>query len=205
MGNKRHFWTEEELDLVKEVYPYYSNAEISNMVFEKFGWRPSANKLSNAKTKYKLPDKVIPNSGCFKKGFVPWNKGKPMSEETREKVSKTWFKKGEMPPKYRPIGSTRTTPEGYVYIKVADPDVWKLYHRLLWEEAHGEKLTDDDCIIFADRDTSNFDIDNLVRVSKVNMAYLNKKKLIFEDKDLTKAGVAVSKLHEKMYERRKEK
>lgn len=110
-----------------------------------------------------------------------------------------------MPEQYRPVGSKRVTVDGYTEIKTADPDVWDLYHRVVWEKVHGEKLKDDDVILFADGNKSNFETDNLVRVSRANLLYLNRNKLIFEDKDLTKAGVAVSKLHEKIYERRKEK
>lgn len=205
MENKRHSWTKEEIDFVKEVYPYYSNAEICKMVFERFGWMPNDRKISNIKSLHKLPNKVISNSGHFEKGHTPWNKGEPMSEETKKKLERTWFKKGEKPIISRPIGFIRNDVNGYTYIKVADPDVWKLYHRLLWEEAHGEQIKENEVIMFADGNKNNFDIDNLVKVSKANMAYLNKNKLIFEDKDLTKAGVAVSKLHEKIYERRKEK
>lgn len=202
--NKRHSWTKEEIDFVKEVYPYYSNADISEMIFEKFGWRPSRHKLYHIKRNYKIPDKVIPNSSHFKKGFTPWNKGKPMSEDVREKVSKTWFKKGQRSLTHRPVGSKRVTVDGYTQIKVADPDVWELYHRVVWEKAHGEKLKEDEVIIFADGNKSNFEIDNLVKISRFSLLYLNRNNMIFEDKDLTKAGVAVSKLHEKMYERRKE-
>ena len=41
---------------------------------------------------------------------------------------------------------------------------------------------------------TNFDIDNLILVSKAEMLILNKNKLIFEDKDFTKVGVNIAKL-----------
>ena len=71
--------------------------------------------------------------------------------------------------------------------------------------AHGEKLKKNEAIIFADGDKTNFDIDNLVKVSRANLLYLNNNSLIFDDPDLTKAGVNVSKVAVKIFDlKRKE-
>lgn len=196
-----HKWTEEEIEFVRKVYPYYPNKEISKMVKDKFGFEASARNLLNVRHKYKIPHKVIPNPGNYQKGETPWNKGRKMSDETREKVKKTWFKKGMIAQNRKPIGSTRITKDGYTEIKVADPNKWVLYHRYLYEETHGEKLTKNDAIIFADGDQTNFDIDNLVKVSRANLLYLNNKKLIFDNPELTKTGVNVSKVAEKIRQR----
>ena len=196
----RHKWTEEEIEFIREIYPYYENKEISKMVKDKFGFDVSARNLLNVRHKYKFPKKSIPNSGCYRKGDVPWNKGKGMSEEVKEKVKGTWFKKGEIPKNHRPIGSTRVSVDGYKLIKIAEPNKWALYHRHLWEKTHGEKLSKNEVVIFADGDKSNFDIDNLVKVSRSNLLYLNNKKLIFDDPELTKTGVNVSKVAEKINE-----
>lgn len=194
----RHIWTEEEIEFIRKIYPFYENKEISKMVKEKFGFDVSARNLLNVSHKHKFPKKAIPNSGCYKKGDVPWNKGKGMSDEVKEKVKKTWFKKGEIPKNHRPVGSTRITVDGYTEIKIAEPNRWALYHRHLYEEEHGEKLKKNEAIIFADGDKTNFDIDNLVKVSRANLLYLNNKKLIFDDPELTKTGVNVSKVVEKI-------
>ena len=129
----RHIWTEEEVEFIREIYPYHENKEISKMVKEKFGFDVSARNLLNVSHKHKFPKKAIPNSGCYKKGDVPWNKGKGMSDEVKEKVKKTWFKKGEIPKNHRPVGSTRITVDGYTEIKIAEPNRWALYHRYLYE------------------------------------------------------------------------
>ena len=202
----RHKWTEEEIEFIRQIYPYYENKEISKMVKEKFGFDVSARNLLNVRHKYKIPKKAIPNSGCYRKGDVPWNKGKGMSEEVKEKVKGTWFKKGEIPKNQRPIGSTRIDKDGYKLIKIAEPNKWALYHRYLYEKAHGEKLKKNEAVIFADGDRTNFDIDNLVKVNRTNLLYLNNNNLIFDDSDLTKAGVNVSKVAEKIFDlKRKEK
>ena len=192
-----HFWTEEEAEFIREIYPYYPNKVVAKMVKEKFGIETSANNLKNVKNKYGIPDKVIPNPGNYQKGQVPWNKGKSMPEETKEKVKKTWFKKGQIPQNHQPIGTTRITSDGYKEIKVKEPDVWQLYNRYIYEKEHGVKLEAKDIIIFADGNRENFGIDNLVKVSRANLLHLNRNNLIFGNPDLTKAGVVVSKVVEK--------
>lgn len=194
----RHIWIEEEINFLRKIYPYYPNKDVIEMLKEKFGIEISKRNLLNAKNRYNIPNKVIPNSGNYKKGKVAWNKGKKMPEETRAKVKKTWFKKGRIPKNHRPVGSTRITVDGYTEIKIAEPNRWALYHRHLYEQAHEEKLAKNDVVIFADGDKTNFAIDNLVKVSRANLLYLNNKKLIFDDPELTKTGVNVSKVAEKI-------
>ena len=202
----RHKWTEEEIEFIREIYPYYENKEISKMVKDKFGFEVSARNLLNVRHRYKFSKKAIPNSGCYRKGDVPWNKGKGMSEEVKEKVKKTWFKKGNVPTNHRSVGSTRLTKDGYKEIKVAEPNRWELYHRYLYEKAHGVELAKNEAVIFADGDKSNFDTDNLVKVNRSNLLYLNNNNLIFDDPELTKAGVNVSKVAVKIFDlKRKEK
>lgn len=196
-----HKWTEEEVEFVREIYPYHSNDEVAKRLKEKYGIEISKRNLLNVKNRYNIPNKVIPNSGCYIKGKEPWNKGKTMSEETKAKVKKTWFKKGHIPKNHKPVGSTRIDKDGYKLIKIAEPNKWALYHRHLYELEHGEKLKKNEAVIFADGDKTNFDIDNLVKVSRANLLYLNNNKLIFDDPELTKTGVNVSKVAEKIRQR----
>lgn len=197
----RHRWTEQEIEFVRKIYPYNSNKKIIEMLKEKFGFETTSRKLLNTKTKYKMPDKVIPNSGRLQKGVVPWNKGKKMSNETKKKLKNTFFRKGQTI-NNRPIGSTRLGNDGYLVIKIEEPNKWQLYQRYVYEKAHGVKLAKNEAVIFADGDKTNFDIDNLIKVSKANLCYLNSNNLIFDDPELTKVGVTVSKVAEKINERK---
>lgn len=74
----------------------------------------------------------------FSKGHIPPNKGKKMSPEVYEKVKETMFKKGNSPVNHRKVGSERINVAGYIEIKVAEPNRWKLKHRIIWEQVNGE-------------------------------------------------------------------
>lgn len=200
---KYHKWTEEEIEYIREVYPYHTNKEIVEMVMNKFGINANTQDIQNLRQKYKFPYKEVPNSGEFKKGLIPWNKGKEMREETRKKLKRTWFQKGNITFNTLPVGSTRTTKDGYKEIKIAEPNVWALYQRHLYEQAHNEKLKKEDIILFADGDKTNFDIDNLIKVNRANLLLLNRRGLIFDDPELTKTGVNISKVIEAVYKRKK--
>lgn len=74
----------------------------------------------------------------FHKGIPPPNKGKKVSPEVYEKISPTMFKKGHTPVNHREVGSERINVDGYIEIKVAEPNRWKLKHRIIWEQVNGE-------------------------------------------------------------------
>lgn len=74
----------------------------------------------------------------FSKGHIPPNKGKKVSPKVYEKMSVTMFKKGHTPVNHREVGSERINVDGYIEIKVAEPNRWKLKHRIIWEQVNGE-------------------------------------------------------------------
>ena len=74
----------------------------------------------------------------FQKGHTPVNKGKRISPETYAKCQPTMFKKGHSPVNHREVGSERINVDGYIEIKVAEPNRWKLKHRIIWEQVNGK-------------------------------------------------------------------
>lgn len=123
----------------------------------------------------------------FKKGHIPANKGKKGVGGWEP----TQFKKGHVPANYKPVGSERVNVDGYVEVKVADPNKWQLKHRVLWQSVHGA-IPKGHVVIFADGNRQNIKLDNLLLISQRELAIMNKRGLIANDAELTRAGILVA-------------
>lgn len=86
-------------------------------------------------------------TGCFEKGIVPHNKGKPCPPGTggrHPNARRTQFKKGQLPHNTRYLGHERVSKDGYVEISVDERNPhtgyerrYVLKHKWLWEKANG--------------------------------------------------------------------
>ena len=64
----------------------------------------------------------------------------------------------------------------YTYIKIGEPCKWEKKQIYLWEQAHGEKVDrEKECVIFLDMNVNNFDLDNLYKLTRAELRYLNKQ------------------------------
>ena len=70
------------------------------------------------------------------------------------------FKKGHRPWNIKPIGEERITNAGFIEVKIAQPDCWKLKHLVVWEEIHGT-LPENHTIDFIDGNRQNARLENL--------------------------------------------
>lgn len=103
----------------------------------------------------------------------------------------------------KPIGSERIKPDGMIQVKITK-DKWEYKQRLIYEKYHNIKLTSDDYIIFLDQDRTNFDVSNLIKVTRQESSVLANQKLFSKDSNLTKVGIDIAKLIIKLKEKRKE-
>ena len=71
-----------------------------------------------------------------------------------------------------------------------NPSVWKLKHKLIYEQHYGP-LPEGGIILFADGNKSNFDIDNLILTTQREMMAMNKHQFCSTDPELTKTGMAI--------------
>ncbi len=129
--------------------------------------------------------KSNPNSGTFSKGSAPWNKGKRGIHIS----PRTEFKRGQTPVNRCSVGTVRIRQRRHraegprAWVKVAEPNVWKLRARIVWEDAHGP-ISRGLIVHHVDEDTLNDSLSNLSVVDRAGHAAehgrrrggLNKKK-----------------------------
>lgn len=130
----------------------------------------------------------------LEKGFG-WNKGKKqvdyMAPDQIEATKKTRFKKGNLPHNTREDGDLTIRSDGYVWVRLAVAK-WELLHRVIYMQHHNESLSSTDNIIFKDGNRSNFDIDNLEKISHEELMARNTIQRYPED--LKRAIRALAKL-----------
>ena len=182
-GVKLHKWSDEEKAYFMEIVPGRHYDEVLELMNAKFDYQFKKSQLSGAAKRYGVKTGF---DGRFPKGNVPKNKG----TKGLTGPNKTSFKKGQQAPNYRPVGSERITRDGYTEIKVADPNKWRLKHRVIWEEVNGP-LPKGYALVFGDGDKRNFSLENLLLVSRAQLARLNQNHLIQNDIELTKTAINV--------------
>jgi hypothetical protein len=193
----RHRYTEEQVSFIREQLPGKTHRELTDLFNDRFGLTLSVAQVTAAAKNRKIRNGL---GGFFPKGHVPANKGRkgwraPGSE-------KGWFPKGNRPQTYRPVGTESITTDGYPVVKVADPNKWRLKHRMIWEAAHGP-IPKGSRILFADGNRQHCVLDNLLLVTYGESAVLNKLKLYGGSKALTEAGLAIVKVKMAITARRK--
>lgn len=115
------------------------------------------------------------------------------------------FKKGSKSWNCVPIGSERVNGDGYIDIKVDDGKLqknWKGKHILIWEADNGP-VPPGHVVIFGDGNNRNFNPDNLILVSRKQLVRLNQMSLIQGDAELTKTGIAIADICNKIGERKR--
>lgn len=160
----RTFWTDEQLRLLRELYPDNRTEDIAphigrsaRSIYSKaknIGIKKSAAFLASGLAG--RLDGVRGGATRFKKGMTPANKGLRRPGWAPGNMAKTQFKKGRIASEarnYVPIGSLRLSKDGYLERKTTDdPTVyparrWVAVHRLVWIETNGP-VPDKHMIVF---------------------------------------------------------
>ena len=188
-------YNKEELDYIREIAPGRHYHEIVEMFNKKFERQIDAKKLKETLGNHGISTGL---TGRFEKGHVPVNKGKKFPGTG----NRTTFSKGNVPANKMNVGEDIITTDGYVKTKIAEPNLWEYKHKLIWAEAHGP-IPEKHSVIFADGDKLNLSIDNLLLVSRAELLMLNRKKLISENSELTKTGLNVVKVMNKIHKIKK--
>jgi hypothetical protein len=170
-----HRWTPKEIRLLRRWYPDHLAAEIAarlgiglHQVYymaEKLRLKKSAAFLASPKSGRLMRGTQVNLASRFHPGHTAWNKGRKGANPGSEAG---WFKKGNLPHTWKPIGSERV-PDGYLQRKVTDTGNtrrdWVPVHHLVWREA-GRAIPPGHALVFRDGDRRNFDLDNLELISR---------------------------------------
>ena len=83
--------------------------------------------------------------------------------------------------------------DGYIEVKVSEPNKWRLKQRVTWEQ-HNGPLKDGELVWFRDNDRLNCEIDNLMVVTRAQHAVVNKMGLHGATGDLKTTSVLIADL-----------
>lgn len=168
-------YTDHEIQIIREMYPDHYSIEVAerlgrplDSVYRKAAAlrvkKSEAFVLRELKTRQAERLRIVGEHARFQKGALPHNKGIKMSEELYEKCKSTMFKKGIIPPNKKPEGSERYDQEGFTLVKVGAKYVHK--HRHIYEQEHEIEIPGGYVVAFADGNKQNFDISNLVLITR---------------------------------------
>lgn len=175
MKRTRKPWTEQERELLGKLFPNYTSLAVARAMgrslssvqgeASKQGLKKSAEHLKEHGGRWN-PENPKSVAHRFKKGLVPWNKGKHVV--TGGRSAETRFKPGTKPANWLPIGSDRTSHDGYLQRKLTDtgypPRDWVCVHHILWREA-GRNIPKGFRLVFKDGNKKRVVLDNLELVS----------------------------------------
>lgn len=194
----RHKYTEQQDQFLIENVKGISLKELTEKFNRYFSLSLNENSIQNRKTRLHIKSGIY--GGRFEKGHQTFNKGKKwdeyMPKRSQRSSLKTTFKKGNIPHNHRKIGSERINVDGYLEIKIEEPNKWELKHRYLYKQNKGE-IPDGYKIIFADGNKNNLNLDNLIMVSSSEELVMNRNNLRFDNKELTKIGLNIAKVIDK--------
>ena len=175
---KKH-WTPEEDRKLVNIYPQMHNMEVADAMQRSYGSIVGrAQVLGLKKDPAYIHEMLMKEAQKLKKsgeayrykpGAISYNKGKRLSESTREKVSRTFFAKGHQPWNTKQQGHERITKDGYLMVKLRNRQ-YVLKHKWMWESEHG-KVPAGYALKFIDGNPLNCVLGNLRLISRAeNMA-----------------------------------
>jgi hypothetical protein len=192
------FFSPEQSEYLRQHVKNISNSDLAVLMNNSFGLSLTRQQINTYKKNHNLRSGL---DGRFQKGHIPANKNKKYPDMPH---NTGMFTKGQKPHNHLPVGTELMKSDGYIWVKIKEPNKWRQKHVLLWEDVHGKKPRGMK-LLFADGDRQNFDIDNIILVSSEEVLIMNRKSLIMQDRELTKSGVLLAKVYAKMSRRKRER
>ena len=193
-----HVYTDAEKDFMRDYLPGVPRREFAILFNEHFGLTLTASQIIGATKRYGFFNGL---DFRFRPGQVSHNKG---IRKVYPGCEKTWFSKGHMPHNHKPVGSERINRDGYREIKIEEPKKWRGLHVLVWEKANGP-VPKGYAVVFGDGDRTNVDLENLILLTRAELAVMNKQKWVGGSAELTRVGKTLANISMAIRKRTKEK
>ena len=195
-GSTSMKYTEEMHAFMKEYVPGHTHKEIQ----AEFNRRFVEVHISLGRVKSYIKNHGLNTgfTGQFQKGCISHNKGQKMPPDVYKKCKATMFKAGQTPCNKKPLGSERITKDGYIEVKIAEPNKWRLKHLVVWEEVNGP-VPPKHCIFFMDNDRTNTNIENLRLIPRSHLVSMNGKRGFQGfDRESNEVALAAAELTQKI-------
>lgn len=183
-------YTDEMLTFLRQ-HEETPRSELTCKFNEKFGCNLS---IDSIKAKCQRMGLKTGRSGCFTKGQTSWNKGK----KGYMGANVTSFKKGQQGWNTKPIGYERTTKDGYIEVKTAEPRTFELKHRVVWEKVHGE-IPSGHALVFKNMNKQDCRIENLMLISRSELIRLNQSYRKLATPETNETCVLMAKIKNKTH------
>lgn len=200
-------YPEEVKQYIIEHHKGVGPSEMANIIQEKFGLPVTPGKMKSYYSNHDLNSGV---TGYFKKGNVPPNKGKKiteyMSPESIKKMTKTQFKKGQRPRNTDPIGTAKALKDGYLWVKINDELKpknkrvnWMPLHQMMYEFYYGQ-IPAGYHVFFKNKNNRDFSKENLGIISRQESAIMNHMGRVSDFSEITESNLILTRLEMKVRE-----
>lgn len=200
-GGYSDTFPKEVAEYIKANYEGVGHKQQAENLRREFGKEYTPGQIKSFYANHKLDSGL---NGRFEPGHEPQNKGKKMGSHPNSVA--TQFQKGSKPHNTLPVGTEVIRTDGYHQTKIAEPDVWRLTHLLVWERAYGE-IPEGMLVEFKDGNRDNIEPGNLFLLTKAEHLEMNRNQsaLRFAIPEYTEVGASIAKIRCKARERKKAK
>lgn len=205
-GERLLAFTQEQLEFVKAGYRDMPLKELTEAFNAQFGTEKTVSQIRGLTRNQRIRSG---RTGRFEKGNVPWCNG--LAGKGVCKPNKGCFTPGSVPVNTRALGDERVAVDGFVWVKVDEPNPyvpgqqtsWMQKHICVWEKEYGP-LPEGMVVRFKDGDRQNCDPDNLMLVSKSESMAMTRLGYHRVDKDFKPTVALMAKVEARAGELKRE-
>ena len=169
--------SDEQVSWITEQYQTYTAAILLNMFNEKYAHRLTMEQFKNVLAKHEIKSET------------------KFTDKVGYEVNETAFKKGGIHPTAVPVGS-ELIEGGYTRVKVAEPNVWKSKHIIVYEQHFGP-VKKGEVVRFKYGNKRDFSPENLFKTTLRGHGFLSKYQLLSQPKPVQESLLLLTQVRDK--------